>query len=102
MATSAQMEFLEPEAHYAYFAERGVRPDGRAFDEQRPVNVTIHTPNEGVGGSASVLMGSTRVLGSVSLQVGTPDLASPSDGDLGARQPLSLSRVHCLSSFLST
>lgn len=82
--TDAQVEALEPAAHYDYFLKQGVRPDGRFPEECRPLGVTVRPfRTEGTVGSAMANVGSTRVLCSASLLVGTPDLAAPNEGDLG-------------------
>jgi exosome complex RNA-binding protein Rrp42 (RNase PH superfamily) len=94
--TSAAVEALEPAAHYDFFLGRGARPDGRAPDEIRPVAITVHPlAAAGTAGSALAVIGPTRVLGSASLQVGTPDLATPLEGDLceSLAYPLALLRV---------
>lgn len=79
-----QIEAIEPVAHYDYFVSRGLRPDGRGLEVVRPISLALH-PLDGktTVGSALAIIGSTRVIASTSLQIGTPDLAAPTHGDFG-------------------
>ena len=110
MLTAAAVAALEPDAHLQHFLNAGLRVDGRGFRSVRAMGVS-HEPlamsslsrsgsaavdagaaappaadaapaADGVAGSALVSLGATRVLASISLQVGVPDLAAPADGDV--------------------
>jgi len=79
----AVVEALEPKAALDFYLQRGVRPDGRRLDESRPLRLTLR-PHESAGtfGSAVAQLGPTQVLGTATLQVGTPNLGAPLEGDL--------------------
>ena len=88
MACATVVAGLEPEAHFRRFTEHGVRPDGRGFTNTRAMAVS-HEPlrraelsQSAVAGSSLISLGGTRVLASVTLQVGVPGLAAPSDGEV--------------------
>lgn len=83
--SGAVVGVLEGASRLDYFVSHGIRPDGRAFDACRPVGVSVGVLDaDSAAGSALVNLGETRLLAAVTLQVGTPHLASPSSGDLGA------------------
>jgi len=79
----AVVEALEPKAALDFYLQRGVRPDGRRLDQSRPLRLTLK-PHESAGtfGSALAQLGPTQVLGTATLQIGTPDLSAPLEGDL--------------------
>jgi len=104
MTTAAQVEALEPAAYYDYYLNRGVRLNGRSLQASRPVSITLSPVKSANSvGSALAVIGRTRVLGSSTLQVGTPDLSAPSHGELGkiwviAITTFQLSSPNCVSS----
>ena len=82
--TSSQVSALEPAAYYDHYLKQGVRPNGRTREQHRPVSFCFMPSTvKNVVGSSLFLLGQTRVLSSATVQVGTPDLAKPCDGDLG-------------------
>jgi exosome complex RNA-binding protein Rrp42 (RNase PH superfamily) len=81
----AEVECLEPGLSYDHYIRRGVRQNGRRANAARPMSISL-SPLDSIGtvGSAFAIIGSTRVLCTASLQVGTPDLATPNEGELGS------------------
>ncbi len=84
MSSYVHTSSLEPEANFTYFVERGTRPNGRALPAVRPLSIEVRPldKSDGLAGSAMATLGATRVLGTVSLQIGTPNVFAPREGDL--------------------
>lgn len=64
------------------FLQNKVRSDGRLFSACRPTTITSGVVTRNAAGSALVCIGSTQVLGAISLQVGTPAAGYSQQGDL--------------------
>mmetsp|Transcript_18471 Transcript_18471/g.24408 ORF Transcript_18471/g.24408 Transcript_18471/m.24408 type:complete len:284 (+) Transcript_18471:34-885(+) len=72
---------LAPESFYTKFISQKIRPDGRKLNDVRRVKIDIGVL-PATAGSAIVLVGGTKVVAGVSLQVGQPADATPQAGDM--------------------
>ena len=70
---------LHPEEYYRSFLGKAIRPDGRTFDETRPMTITAGALST-ADGSAMIRLGHTTVLVGVQLELAQPSSANPGDG----------------------
>jgi len=68
--------------HIRNIVAAGKRVDNRAFDEQRPLEITKGFVADKADGSALVRLGNTLVLAGVSMDIGEPYADSPTEGVL--------------------
>jgi len=82
---------LHPDSVLEAHVTAGIRDDGRAFSEARPLTITTNPFCAELGfgmeevvvvGSSMVQLGATRVCCGVTLQVGTPSSFFPDQGDI--------------------
>lgn len=94
------LKLLAPHSHLEAFVRNQVRTDGREFNERRPVEIATAStacaeascssvlfmsapPRSGnTCGSSCVSMGGTKMVCSISLQIGVPSIGKPEDGDV--------------------
>ena len=72
---------LQPEEFYRQHLQAGLRPDGRALLERRPMAVTVDSLAR-ADGSAVVRLGNTTVAAGVKLELAAPPPESPCRGYL--------------------
>jgi exosome complex RNA-binding protein Rrp42 (RNase PH superfamily) len=65
----------------SFFAQ-SIRPDGRSFNQSRPVSLIKGVLSKHTAGSALVKFGTTQVLAGVTLQIGQPAATTSASGDV--------------------
>mmetsp|Transcript_3800 Transcript_3800/g.13096 ORF Transcript_3800/g.13096 Transcript_3800/m.13096 type:complete len:288 (+) Transcript_3800:260-1123(+) len=75
------LRVISPRAHASAFISRGVREDGRAPADVRPLVVRVGVLRRSCG-SALVHVGDTKVAAAVACQLGVPAPETPSRGEL--------------------
>jgi len=78
---AAAYKRLYPHEYYEKFVREGARPDGRPLGRARPVSVARGVVST-ADGSSLVKIGRTTALAAVKLEVVTPTLASPDEGNI--------------------
>ena len=70
--------------HCRAFLKNSVRLDGRNFEDNRIVRISMDTiKNEGVIGSSHVQLGETVVFCGINVLIGNPSITAPDSGDCG-------------------
>ena len=78
------LKYLNPVDHFALYYDNNIRPDNRVLNEYREIKVQENCFKSASGcfGSASVQIGDTAVTCGINYSVGTPDVLSPSSGEV--------------------
>eukprot|EP00934_Nitzschia_sp_Nitz4_P000570 Nitzschia sp. Nitz4//scaffold137_size62074//29292//30131//NITZ4_006417-RA/size62074-processed-gene-0.69-mRNA-1//1//CDS//3329535706//570//frame0 len=74
-------EALDPESYVQAYWDENTRPDGRLFVQARKTQVVSSLLKHSIG-SASVQLGDTKVLSSMTVQLGQPTPHEPTCGDV--------------------
>ncbi|CAM9667982.1 unnamed protein product, partial [Heterosigma akashiwo] len=72
---------LAPESYYEKFVAHQIRPDGRRLKDVRKTKIDVGVL-PGTAGSALVVIGNTKVIAGITLQIGQPADSTPKSGDL--------------------
>jgi exosome complex RNA-binding protein Rrp42 (RNase PH superfamily) len=78
------LKYLNPVDYFGIYYENGVRPDGRAMDQYRSIRTNDDCFKSAAGcfGSSSVQLGDTAVTCGINYSIGTPDVLTPSLGEV--------------------
>lgn len=82
MAVGNEMKALFPQEYESKFWKERTRSDGRSFDQVRPTAITCNVISS-MDSSCMVKTGSTTVLAGCKLEIGTPSVSSPNQGEIG-------------------